>query len=154
MSKQYEKGAPNYIMTTVMEEAASSLLCYDAPSFKSCPAGTDPARFIRSVRFRNLKGAAETIRENNAMGAICARVCPTEKYCELACSRTEIDCPIDIGGIQRFVTDYEEQKKNGHSSQRRFKWIEHCYRRQWPCWVTNGGNATSKRLCSRHLRKE
>ncbi|HAT54459.1 MAG TPA: dihydropyrimidine dehydrogenase [Lactobacillus sp.] len=111
MSTKYEKEAPSYTMTTVMEEAARCLLCHDAPCSKACPAGTDPARFIRSVRFRNLKGAAETIRENNAMGAICARVCPTEKYCELACSRTGIDCPIDIGGIQRFVTDYEEQEK-------------------------------------------
>ncbi len=111
MSTKYEKEAPSYTMTTVMEEAARCLLCHDAPCSKACPAGTDPARFIRSVRFRNLKGAAETIRENNAMGAICARVCPTEKYCELACSRTGIDCPIGIGGIQRFVTDYEEQEK-------------------------------------------
>lgn len=70
--------------------------------------GTDPARFIRSVRFRNLKGAAETIRENNAIGGVCARVCPTERYCQQACSRCGIDRPIDIGGIQRFVTDFEE----------------------------------------------
>ena len=80
----------------------------NAPCSAACPAGTDPARFIRSVRFRNLKGAAETIRENNAIGGVCARVCPTERYCQQACSRCGIDRPIDIGGIQRFVTDFEE----------------------------------------------
>lgn len=111
MTKKYETEAPGYTMTTVMEEAARCLLCHDAPCSKACPADTDPARFIRSVRFNNVKGAAETIRENNAMGAICARVCPTEKYCELACSRTGIDCPIDIGGIQRYVTDFEQASK-------------------------------------------
>ncbi|WP_137602075.1 FAD-dependent oxidoreductase [Paucilactobacillus nenjiangensis] len=109
MTKKYETEAPGYTMTTVMEEAARCLLCHDAPCSQMCPAHTDPGKFIRSVRFRNLKGAAETVRENNAMGAICARVCPTEKYCELACSRTGIDKPIDIGGIQRFVTDFEQQ---------------------------------------------
>lgn len=93
---------------TVMEEAQRCLLCLDAPCSAACPAGTDPARFIRSVRFRNLKGAAETIRENNAIGGVCARVCPTERYCQQACSRCGIDRPIDIGGIQRFVTDFEE----------------------------------------------
>lgn len=41
---------------------------------------TDPGKFIRSIYFRNFKGAAETIRENNALGAVCARVCPTENY--------------------------------------------------------------------------
>ena len=93
---------------TAMEEAARCLLCYDAPCSKGCPAGTDPAKFIRSIRFRNVKGAAETIRENNILGGICARVCPTEKYCQLACSRCGIDKPIDIGRIQRYVTDMED----------------------------------------------
>lgn len=108
---EYTQEKPGYTMTTVMEEAARCLLCHDAPCSQACPAETDPARFIRSVRFRNFKGAAETIRENNALGAICARVCPTERYCELACTRSDIDVPIDIGGIQRFVTDFEQQTK-------------------------------------------
>ncbi|WP_333589628.1 FAD-dependent oxidoreductase [Ligilactobacillus acidipiscis] len=111
MVKSYNEEKPGYTMTTVMEEAARCLLCHDAPCSQYCPAHTDPGKFIRSVRFRNIKGAAETIRESNAMGAICARVCPTEKYCELACSRTGIDRPIDIGGIQRYVTDFEQQTK-------------------------------------------
>lgn len=98
-----------YTFTTVMEEAQRCLLCHDAPCTKACPAQTDPAKFIRSVRFRNFKGAAETIRINNTLGGVCARVCPTEKYCELACSRCGIDKPINIGGIQRFVTDFEEK---------------------------------------------
>ena len=75
-----------------------------------CPASTDPAKFIRSVRFKNLQGAAETIRENNALGSICARVCPTEKYCQLGCTRSGIDRPIEIGLIQQYVTDFEREK--------------------------------------------
>ena len=108
-NKYVEEVEQAYTMMTVMEEAQRCLLCHDAPCSKSCPAGTDPARFIRSVRFRNFKGAAETIRENNALGSICARVCPTERYCQKGCSRCGIDRPIDIGGIQRFVTDFESQ---------------------------------------------
>ena len=108
MTKKYtEELERGYSVSTVMEEAQRCLLCYDAPCSKACPAGTDPAKFIRSVRFRNFKGAAETIRINNVLGAVCARVCPTERYCESGCSRCGIDKPIDIGGIQRFVTDFE-----------------------------------------------
>ena len=91
-----------------MEEASRCLLCLDAPCSKSCPAGTDPAKFIRSIRFKNVKGAAKTIRTNNPLGAICARVCPTERYCQLGCSRSGIDRPIDIGRLQRYATDVEE----------------------------------------------
>lgn len=93
----------------VVEEASRCLLCHDAPCSKACPAGTNPAKFIRSVRFRNFKGAAEVVRENNVLGAICAKICPTEKLCKNACSRCGIDRPIEIGKIQEYVTDYEEK---------------------------------------------
>ena len=109
MDQKYKKEfEPGFSPLTVCEEASRCLLCLDAPCSKACPAGTNPDKFIRSVRFRNFKGAAETVRENNALGSICARVCPTEKYCQKGCSRSGIDRPIDIGRIQRYVTDYEE----------------------------------------------
>jgi len=91
-----------------MEEASKCLLCYDAPCSKSCPAGTDPAKFIRSIRFRNVKGAAETIRENNPLGGICARVCPYDTFCEKACSATKIEKPIRIGLLQQFAVQQEK----------------------------------------------
>ena len=112
MSEKYLKEYDvSYNPRLVMEEASRCLLCHDAPCSKSCPAGTDPAKFIRSVRFRNVKGAAETVRVNNILGAICARVCPTERYCQQGCSRSGIDKPIDIGGIQKYITDYEDSLK-------------------------------------------
>ena len=112
MNKKYNKEIePSFSPLNVIEEASRCLLCLDAPCSKMCPAGTNPDKFIRSVRFRNFKGAAETIRENNALGSVCARVCPTEKYCQYGCSRSGIDRPIDIGRIQRYVTDYEEVLK-------------------------------------------
>lgn len=107
MVQNYQTEAPGLTLSTAMQEAARCLLCEDAPCSKACPAHTDPARFIRSLRFRNVKGAAEVIRENNALGAVCARVCPTERYCELACPRGQIDQPIRIGDLQRYITDME-----------------------------------------------
>ena len=93
---------------TALEEAARCLLCHDAPCSKGCPAGTDPAKFIRSIRFRNVKGAAETIRENNILGGSCARVCPYDNLCEEACSRCGIDKPIEIGKLQRYAIEQEK----------------------------------------------
>ena len=107
--KYAEEVEKAYTPITVMEEAQRCLLCHDAPCSQACPAGTAPDRFIRSIRLRNIKGAAETIRENNALGAVCARVCPTERYCQKACSRCGIDRPIDISGLQRYATDAEER---------------------------------------------
>lgn len=88
-------------------EAARCLLCHDAPCSAACPAGTDPAKFIRSLRFRNPKGGAETIREANVFGACCALVCPYDRLCEGACVRCGIDRPIEIGRLQAYLTEQE-----------------------------------------------
>ena len=100
---------PAFTPLLAIKEASRCLLCHDAPCSQACPAQTDPGKFIRSIYFRNFKGAAETIRENNALGAVCARVCPTEKLCQSGCTRAGVDTPIDIGRLQRFVTDFEQQ---------------------------------------------
>ncbi|QOX65824.1 dihydropyrimidine dehydrogenase [Anoxybacterium hadale] len=92
-----------------MEEAARCVLCYDAPCSKGCPADTKPADFIRSIRFRNIKGAAATIREANALGGCTAKVCPYDRLCEEACSRTGIDKPIQIGRLQAFAVAMEKE---------------------------------------------
>ncbi|MCF7928313.1 MAG: NAD(P)-dependent oxidoreductase [Spirochaetales bacterium] len=99
---------PPFTPQTAMEEASRCLLCLDAPCSRDCPANTNPGDFIRAIRFRNFKGAAEIIRTNNILGGTCGRVCPVERLCEEACSRTEIDVPIQIGRLQRFATDFEE----------------------------------------------
>jgi len=123
MSSAYNKEMfHQYSMSTVMEEAQRCLLCYDAPCSRACPAETDPARFIRSVRFRNLKGAAETITENNALGAVCARVCPTEHYCQKGCTRSGIDRPID-GRSGHEAQPYRQARGKGDLMNRRsFAW--------------------------------
>ena len=102
------EAVPPFNIATAMEEATRCLLCLDAPCSQDCPAGTNPGDFIRAIRFRNFKGAAEIIRTNNVLGGICARVCPYEVLCEKGCSRSGIDKPIQIGRLQRFATDYEK----------------------------------------------
>ena len=89
-----------------LEEANRCLLCHDAPCSVGCPGGTDPAKFIRQIRFLNLKGAARTVLGNNPLGGACAFVCPTEETCVRACLRSGLDRPIDIDGLQAFAADY------------------------------------------------
>jgi len=95
-----------YYLSQAILEASRCLLCYDAPCSKECPAGTDPGTFIRKLRFKNIKGAIRTIKENNILGGLCGILCPTERLCKKACSATEIDRPIEVGKIQRFLVEY------------------------------------------------
>jgi glutamate synthase (NADPH/NADH) small chain len=62
--------------------------------------------FIREILTDNPLGAAETIFEQNILGGMCARVCPTEQLCEEACVREAAEGkPVKIGLLQRYATD-------------------------------------------------
>jgi dihydropyrimidine dehydrogenase (NAD+) subunit PreT len=87
-------------------EADRCYFCYDAPCTTACPTGIDIPGFIQKIRSDNLRGSAQTILQENIMGGMCARVCPTEVLCEEACVRnTHEDKPVEIGLLQRYATD-------------------------------------------------
>ena len=80
--------------------------CFDAPCTAACPTGIDIPAFIQKIRSDNLRGSARTIFQENIMGGMCARVCPTEVLCEEACVRNDHeDKPVEIGLLQRYATD-------------------------------------------------
>ncbi|MEZ7893090.1 MAG: FAD-dependent oxidoreductase [Candidatus Wallbacteria bacterium] len=92
-----------------MREADRCLMCHDAPCSTGCPAGTNPGKFVRQLKLKNIKGAARTVRSNNILGGISAEVCPTCTLCVQKCSRTGIDRPIEINKIQQFLADYQNE---------------------------------------------
>lgn len=98
-------------LTDAINEAGRCLLCEDAPCSKGCPAGTDPAKFIRQIRFANYKGAARTIRNNNILGLACSSTCPVEKLCEKECTSRKFGEPINISGLQGFACEYGMENK-------------------------------------------
>ncbi len=80
--------------------------CHDAPCMTACPTAIDIPMFIRQIATGNATGAAKTIFDQNILGGMCARVCPTETLCEEACVRnTAEERPVEIGRLQRYATD-------------------------------------------------
>ncbi|MCO6179197.1 NAD(P)-dependent oxidoreductase [Ciceribacter sp. RN22] len=80
--------------------------CHDAPCMTACPTSIDIPMFIRQIATGNATGAAKTIFDQNILGGMCARVCPTETLCEEACVRnTAEERPVEIGRLQRYATD-------------------------------------------------
>ncbi|CDM58806.1 MULTISPECIES: NAD(P)-dependent oxidoreductase [Rhizobium] len=80
--------------------------CYDAPCMTACPTSIDIPLFIRQIATGNPLGSAKTIFDQNILGGMCARVCPTEELCEQACVRnTAEERPVEIGRLQRYATD-------------------------------------------------
>ena len=69
-------------------EADRCYFCYDAPCMNACPTSIDIPLFIREISTGNPLGAAETIFDQNILGGMCARVCPTERCARKpACAR-------------------------------------------------------------------
>ncbi len=80
--------------------------CYDAPCIAACPTAIDIPLFIRQIQTDQPHSAAKTIFDQNILGGMCARVCPTETLCEEACVREAAEGkPVEIGRLQRFATD-------------------------------------------------
>jgi dihydropyrimidine dehydrogenase (NAD+) subunit PreT len=87
-------------------ESDRCFFCYDAPCQTACPTSIDIPLFIREIASGHEKSAAITIFNQNILGGMCARVCPTETLCEEACVRnTAEDQPVKIGLLQRYATD-------------------------------------------------
>ncbi len=89
-----------------LEESARCYFCYDAPCMQACPTSIDIPMFIRQISTGNPLGSAKTIFDQNILGGMCARVCPTETLCEEVCVREVAEGkPVQIGRLQRYATD-------------------------------------------------
>ena len=118
-AEKFKRMSRGLDMAQAIAEADRCLLCHDAPCSEACPADTQPAEFIRKLRFKNFTGAVRTIKENNILGGACGVLCPTARLCEEKCSalfkslnRPEgADRPIPIGGIQRFLIEHSWDRK-------------------------------------------
>jgi glutamate synthase (NADPH/NADH) small chain len=72
----------------------------------ACPTSIDIPQFIREIQAGHPISAAKTILDQNILGGMCARVCPTETLCEEVCVReTAEGKPVEIGRLQRYATD-------------------------------------------------
>jgi len=73
------------------------------PCMMACPAHTNAGRYVALIAEGRFEEAYRLAREPNPLASICGRVCAHP--CETACRRGDIDRPISIRALKRFLTE-------------------------------------------------
>lgn len=74
-----------------------------SPCLEGCPANVDAQGYIALSAMGEYRKAIDLIRETNPFPAACGRVCV--RKCEVVCRREDVDSPVGINAVKRFVSD-------------------------------------------------
>ena len=111
--------APNPVLTTIRyfrdeyeahirEHRCAAGVCtalVRAKCTNACPAEVDVPSYISLVAQGRYAEALEVHRRRNPFALACGRVCPA--FCEIKCRRVELDQPVALRQIKRFMADHE-----------------------------------------------
>ena len=101
----FQEVALGYTPELAADEAQRCLHCKNQPCVSGCPVNVPIPDFIDQIKKGDVIGAYKTIRSQNALPAICGRVCPQESQCESKCVRGIKGEPVAIGRLERFAAD-------------------------------------------------
>jgi len=76
-----------------------------SPCKAECPAHIGIQGYIKLASQGKYTEALELIKYENPFPAVCGRVCP--RYCESACTRGDVDDPIAIDDIKKFIAEQD-----------------------------------------------
>lgn len=100
-----ERWNPDYRINrkNVTEEGTS-------PCKTECPAHIAVQGYIKLAAQGKFKEALELIKIENPFPAVCGRICP--RFCESACTRCDIDDPVAVDEIKKFIAEQDLIAKN------------------------------------------
>jgi glutamate synthase (NADPH) small chain len=96
-----------YDEETAVEEALRCIQCKNPTCISGCPVSVKIPQFIQAIVDNDFKAAAAILKEDNALPAVCGRVCPQEEQCEKECIIGKKGSPVAIGYLERFAADWE-----------------------------------------------
>ena len=85
-----------------------------SPCEEACPIHMDIPSYVIALTLGKIDEAVALVRDTNPFPSICGRVCHSP--CEEACTRSQVDRPIAIKHLKRFLGDYE--KANGFKPEK------------------------------------
>lgn len=73
------------------------------PCKNNCPAGVDAQAYIALISLGKYQEALKLVKENNPLPLSIGRVCVRD--CEAACRRNNVDEPVAVNALKRFIAD-------------------------------------------------
>ncbi|BCN29383.1 FAD-dependent oxidoreductase [Anaeromicropila herbilytica] len=88
-----------------------------SPCKTACPAHIGIQGYIKLASQGRYTEALELIKHENPFPAVCGRICP--RKCESACTRGDIDDPIAIDEIKKFIAEQDLNEENRYVPKKR-----------------------------------
>jgi len=109
--------APNPVLSTIRyfrdeyeahirEKKCKAVVCsslFNAPCQHTCPVEMDIPAYVALIRAERFSDAYKTMIKTNPFPSVCGRVC--DHKCQSKCRRVNVDEPIAIKFLKRFITD-------------------------------------------------
>jgi NADPH-dependent glutamate synthase beta subunit-like oxidoreductase/NAD-dependent dihydropyrimidine dehydrogenase PreA subunit len=86
-----------------MAEFGREWLERNFPCRQACPVHTEAGKYVALIAEGRYREAYAVARKPNPLASICGRICAAP--CETVCRRGELDAPIAIRALKRFVTE-------------------------------------------------
>lgn len=106
-----DKWNPDYRHRKVVAEGGTS------PCKSECPAHIAIQGYIKMASQGKYREALELIKKENPFPAICGRICP--RKCESACTRSDVDEPLAIDEIKKFIADQDLKEEHRFVPERK-----------------------------------
>ncbi len=100
-----------YSPQEAITEAKRCLQCKTPQCVSGCPVSVAIPQFIGLIASGDFGDAARKLKENNALPAVCGRVCPQEEQCEKRCIVGIKSTSVAIGNLERFAADWQRENE-------------------------------------------
>ena len=115
--------APNPILSTIRyfrqeyeahihDKRCPAAVCsalFKSPCQHTCPVGMDIPSYVALIRAGRIDDAYKVLKQSNPFPSVCGRVCG--HTCQLKCRRGQLDEPVAIMHLKRFITDHAKRPK-------------------------------------------
>ena len=114
--EKFKDCAEGFTLAEAIQEAQRCLNCKVPSCMKGCPISNEIPSWIAELAHGNFGNAMSIISKRSSLPAVCSRVCAHERQCEGHCVLGKKDVPINIGRLERFISDFDTEAAISHES--------------------------------------